>query len=203
MRPLSVMPVAKIQTRNSSHVGTSESARSWPLNARKTVNMPPTPPISEKRQTRERCRKARIDDGHGDQRELRHDPDADHHPDDAVPQSEAKERRKKDHEAGGHRGFARGAIDRVILGPQVEQLVEKSEIDAEVVEHGPRDERGGGENELVIGREYGRQKDREEAGQAQHRAIEKLAIAALDLVIDRLPQIDARESARRKARRRT
>ena len=53
----------------------------------------------------------------------------------------------------GRSGFTGSAIDGVVLRPQVEQLVEKSEIDAEVIEHGPGDERGGGENQFVVGRE--------------------------------------------------
>ena len=41
------MPVAKIQTKNKSHVGTSDKARSWPLTARKIVNKAPTPPMTK------------------------------------------------------------------------------------------------------------------------------------------------------------
>ena len=65
--------------------------------------------------------------------------------------------------------------------------MEKSEIDAEIRQHAPRDEGGGREDDLMVGGKHGRQKDREQAGQTQHRAVEQLPVARLDFVIDRFP----------------
>ena len=75
--------------------------------------------------------------------------------------------------------------------------MEETEIDAQIRQHRPGDERSGRENDLVIGGKHRRQKDREQAGQAQHRAIKQLAIAGFDFVVNRLPQIDARKAFRR------
>ena len=115
-----------------------------------------------------------------------------------MPQPEPQERRQEDHEARGNRRFTGRAIDGIVLGPQVEQLMEESEIDAEVGQHRPRDERGCRKDDLVIGGENGRQKDREQARQAEHRAVEQLAVAGFDFVVDRLPQIDAGKPLGRK-----
>ena len=147
----------------------------------------------QERQACEGCGQARIDNGDGDERQLRHHPHADHHAHHSVPESEAQERRQEDHEARRHRGFASGAVDGVVLGAQVEQLVEETEVDAQVAQHRPGDEGSCGEDQFVIGGENRGQEDREQAGQAEHGAVEELTVAAFDFVVDRLPKIEPRE----------
>ena len=75
--------------------------------------------------------------------------------------------------------------------------MEETEIDAQIRQHRPGHERSGRENDLVIGGKHRRQKDRQQAGQSQHRTVEQLAVSGFDFVVDRLPQIDARKAFRR------
>ena len=151
----------------------------------------------QERDARERRGEARIDDGNGDERELRDDPHREQHADEAVPERDAQKHRQEDDEAGGNRGLARRPIDGVVLGPELEQLVEEAEVDAQVGEHAPGDERGAREDRLVVGGEDRGQEDGEQACQAQHDAVEQQPVAGLELVVDRLPQVDARETVRR------
>ena len=72
--------------------------------------------------------------------------------------------------------------------------MEEAEVDAQVGEHAPRDERRTGEDRLVVGGEDRRQEDGEQAGEAQHDAVEQQPVARIELVLERLPQIQAREA---------
>ena len=81
------------------------------------------------------------------------------HANEAVPQREPQEHMEEDDEARRQRRFRRRAIDGVVLGPQLKQLVEEAEVDAEVGEHAPGDERGSRKDHLVVGREDRGQED--------------------------------------------
>ena len=105
-----------------------------------------------------------------------------------------QEHGEEDDEAGRDRGFARRSVDGVVLRPQLEQLVEEAEVDAQVGQHAPRDERRAREDRLVVGGEDRREEDGEQAGEAQHDAVEQQPVARVELVFERLPQIDAREA---------
>ena len=83
-----------------------------------------------------------------------------------MPEGDAQKHRQEDDEAGGNRGFTRRPIDGVILGPELEQLVEEAEVDAQVSEHAPGDERGAREDRLVVCSENRGQEDGEQARQA-------------------------------------
>ena len=151
----------------------------------------------QKRGAGERGCEARVDHGDGDEGELRDDPHREQHADEAMPERDAQEHRQEDHEARGDRGFACRAIDGVVLGAELEQLVEETEIDAQVGQHAPGHERGAREDGLVIRREDGCQEDGEEAGEAQQNSVEQQPVARFQLVVERLPQVDVREAVGR------
>ena len=86
-RPTSTSPAPNIHTQNSSHVGMSDSARSCPRSARNRVSARADAADEGERKPRKRRSQSRIDDRHGDERELRDHPGADQHAHEAVPQA--------------------------------------------------------------------------------------------------------------------
>ena len=56
--------------------------------------------------------------------------------------------------------------------------MEEAEVDAQVSQHAPGDERGARENRLVVGGEDRGQEDGEQASEAQHDAVEQQPVAA-------------------------
>ena len=143
---------------------------------------------------REGGRQPRIEEGHGHQDELRRHPQPEQHAHEAVPGPEPQEGVEEDQQGRRHAGLGGGAVLRVLLGPHVEQLVPEAEVDAQVGQHAPGEDGGRREDRLVVGGEHGGQEDGEQAGDAQHDAVEELAVPALLLVLDGLPEIEAREA---------
>ena len=74
--------------------------------------------------------------------------------------------------------------------------MKEAEVDAEVTQHAPRHECRRRKDELVVGCEDRSQKDCKKACQTKHHAVEKLAFSNLELVVERLPEIDARKTLR-------
>ena len=110
---------------------------------------------------------------------------------------DAQERIKEDADAERAGGLGGRAINGVVVGAQLEQLVPEAELDAQVGQHAPRHERRSWEDRLVIGRIDRRQEDREQADDAEKNAVEQTAVTLLLLVGDRIPQIQAGHPLRR------
>ena len=125
------------------------------------------------------------------------DPEREQHAHEAVPGSQPQEDVDEDQQARRHRRLGGRAVLRVLLGPDVEQLVPEAEIDAQIGQHAPGEDGRRREDGLVVGGEHGGQEDRQQAGDAQHDAVEQLPVAALLLVLQRVPKVDAREAVRR------
>ena len=100
----------------------------------------------------------------------------------------------------GHRRLCRRTIDRVVLGPELEKLVPEPKVHAEISEHAPSDQSSTWEDRLVVCGKHGRKEHAEHARDAQHDTVEELAIPRLELVLERLPQIDARKPVGRQFR---
>ena len=196
-RPISVVPAPNSHTSSSIHVGTSDSARSWPRSARNRVTTAPQPRDRDARQPRKGGRQARIEERHRHQHGLRRDPQPDQRAHEAVPGAQPQEDVQEHQQARRHRGLGRRPVLRVLLGPDAEQLLPEAEIDAQVGQHAPGEDGGRREDGLVVGGEYGGQEDRQQAGDAQHDAVEQLAVPVALLVVERAPQVDAREAIRR------
>ena len=139
---------------------------------------------------------ARIDDGQNHEGELGGDPAPEQRLDPAMPQPDAKEAVEEEHEARSHSSLGSGAIDRNMLGIDREQLAPISEVDAEIGEHRPGDERGCREDGPVIGGEDRGQENGEEPGDAEQHAVEQHAVLLLRLVDFGIPQHEARHLPR-------
>ena len=137
-----------------------------------------------------------IDDGNDDQAELSADPEPEQRPDPVVPEPDAEERVEKQDEACGERRLGRGAIERASVGADREQLVPIAEIDAEISERGPGNERGGREDGPMVRGENRCEEDGKQAGDAEQHAIEQHAVLLLGLVDIRVPQREPRNSRR-------
>ena len=127
-------------------------------------------------QARERGGKARVEERHGDEHELCRHPQHQQHAHEAVPGAEPQERVEEDEQGRGHAGLGGGAVLRVLLGAHVEQLVPEAEVHAQIGQHAPREDRRRREDGLVVGGEHRGQEDGEQAGDAQHDAVEELAV---------------------------
>ena len=193
-RPVKVTPAPNSHTSSSIQVGTRESARSCPRRARNSVSAAPTPAMAtqESRAKVAASRGSRKATATSDQ--LRRHPQPQQHAHEAVPGPEPQERVEEDQQGRRHGGFAGGPVLRVLLGPDVEELVPEAEVDAQVGQHAPGEDGSRREDRLVVGGEHGGQEDGEQAGDAEHDAVEELAVAALLLVLDGLPQVEAREA---------
>ena len=145
-------------------------------------------------QARKGGRQPRVEEGHGDEHELRRHPQQQQHAHEAVPGPEPQEGVEEDKQGRRHAGLGGGAVLRVLLGADVEQLVPEAEVHAQIGQHAPGEDGGRGEDGLVVGGEHGGQEDGEQAGDAQHDAVEELAVPALLLVLDGLPQEQAGEA---------
>ena len=104
-----------------------------------------------------------------------------------MPKSDAEEGVEKQHEARGEAGFGRRAVERGAVRPHREELVPKAEIDAEIRQSRPGDQRGRGEDGAVIGGEDGGEKNGEQAGDAEQHAVEQHAVLLLGLIGVRVP----------------
>ena len=135
-------------------------------------------------------------------RELDGDPAPEQGPDPAVPKPDAEEGVEEQHEARGEPRFGGRAIQRRAVGADREQLVPKAEIDAEISQRRPGDERGGREDGAVVGGEDRGQEDGEQAGDAEQHAVEQHAILLLRLVGVGVPEIEPRHLLRAQSRRR-
>ena len=138
--------------------------------------------------------KPRIEKCHGNENELRRYPQPQQHAHEAVPGPQPQEGVEEDEQRCRHGGLGGGTVLRVLLGAHVEQLVPEAEVHAQVGQHAPGEDRRGREDRLVIGGKHRGQEDGEQAGDAEHDAVEKLAVPALLLVLDGLPQVEAREA---------
>ena len=109
-----------------------------------------------------------------------------------MPRPQPQERVEENEQRCRHARLGGGAVLRVLLGAHVEQLVPEAEIHAQIGQHAPGENRRRREDRLVIGGKHRGEEDGEQAGNAQHDAVEQLAVPALLLVLDRLPQVEAR-----------
>ena len=131
-----------------------------------------------------------------DQGELGGDPAPEHGPDPAMPKPDAEEGVEEQHEARGEPGFGRRAVERGAVRAHREELVPKAEIDAEIGQRRPGDERGRGEDGAVIGGEDRGEEDGEQAGDAEQHAVEQHAVLLLRLIGVGVPQIEPRHLRR-------
>ncbi len=113
-----------------------------------------------------------------------------------MPKPDAQEGVEEEHEARREPGFGGGAVERSAVGPYREQLVPEAEIDAEIDQDRPGDERGRREDRPVIGGEDRGQEDGEQPGDAEQHAVEQHAVLLLRLIGVRVPQIEARHLRR-------
>ncbi len=107
---------------------------------------------------------------------------------------------QKDHKAGSKSRLRGRTINGVALRFQMKELVKEAELDAEVSESAPGNERRRRKHKLMVCRKYGREEDGQEARKPQQRAVEQQALAHLDFVIERLPKVHAWETLGRKLR---
>ena len=134
----------------------------------------------------------RIEKCHGDEYELCRYPQPQQHAHEAVPGPQPQEGVEENEKRCRHGRLGGGAVLRVLLGADIEQLVPEAEVHAQVGQHAPGENRRRREDGLVIGGKHRGQEDGEQAGDAQHDAVEELAVPALLLVLDGLPQEEAR-----------
>ena len=178
-RPVNVTPAPNSHTSSRIHVGTSDSARSCPRSARNSVSAAADarrwrcwrgartwrPGADRGRRWRSRTSCAAIHSPNS----MRTKPCQSSQPQEGVEEDDQQRR--------GHGGLARRRGIARSPRAHVEQLVPEAEVDAQVGQHAPREERRGREDRLVVGGEHRRQEDRQQAGDAEHDAVEQLAVA--------------------------
>ena len=156
----------------------------------------PTAGNRHRRGARQAGGEARIDDGDHDQAELGGDPAPEQGLDPAVPEPDAEEGVEEEDEARRKPRFSRRTVKGRAVGAHGEELVPKAEIDAEIDEGHPRDERSRGEDRPVIGGKDRRQEDREQTGDAEQHAVEQHAVLLFRLIGVRVPEVETRDLRR-------